>query len=120
MAANSRKSVVKAEPVRKQKARSRVMAAIHEMARGQQRVGIIDSKAMRDFDLLCLVQVPPYGAEDVRRLRRRLKLSQPVFAAALNVSTSTVRQWEIGEKKPSGPSLKLLNLLDRKGLEVLL
>jgi putative transcriptional regulator len=31
-----------------------------------------------------------------------------------------VRQWEIGEKQPSGPSLKLLNLLDRKGLEALI
>ncbi len=38
----------------------------------------------------------------------------------LNTSPSTVRQWEIGEKQPSGPSLKLLNLIDRKGLEALL
>ena len=35
-------------------------------------------------------------------------------------SPSTLRKWEIGEKHPSGPSLKLLNLLDRKGLESVL
>ena len=43
-----------------------------------------------------------------------------MFAAVLNTSLSTVRQWEIGDKHPSGPSLKLLNLLDRKGLDALL
>lgn len=43
-----------------------------------------------------------------------------MLAAVLNTSLSTVRQWEIGEKQPSGPSLKLINLLDRKGLEALI
>jgi len=31
-----------------------------------------------------------------------------------------VRSWEQGDKRPSGPSLKLLNLIDRKGLEAVL
>jgi putative transcriptional regulator len=53
-------------------------------------------------------------------LRQRHKLSQAVLAAVLNTSLSTVRQWEIGDKHPSGPSLKLLDLLDRKGLESLI
>jgi len=35
-------------------------------------------------------------------------MSQAVFAAVLNTSVSTVQKWEIGEKRPSGPSLKLL------------
>jgi putative transcriptional regulator len=47
-------------------------------------------------------------------------LSQSVFAAVLNTSVSTVQKWEIGEKKPSGPSLKLLDLIKKKGLEVVL
>ena len=47
-------------------------------------------------------------------------LQPAVFAAVLNTSLSTARQWEIGDKHPSGPSLKLLNLLDRKGLDALL
>ena len=33
---------------------------------------------------------------------------------------STVQKWETGDKKPSGPSLKLLNLIDRKGLEAVI
>ena len=56
----------------------------------------------------------------LRELRDRHCVSQAVFAAILNTSLSTVRQWEIGEKRPSGPSVKLLNLLDRKGLQALL
>jgi putative transcriptional regulator len=47
-------------------------------------------------------------------------LSQAVLASVLNTSLSTIRQWEIGQKHPSGPSLKLLDLLDRKGLEALI
>jgi len=42
-----------------------------------------------------------------------------VFAAYLNTSKSTVQKWEQGQKKPNGPSLKLLNLVAKKGLDVL-
>jgi putative transcriptional regulator len=64
--------------------------------------------------------VPSYSSKKIRALRTRYRLSQAVLAAVLNTSLSTVRQWEIGEKHPSGPSLKLLNLLERKGLEALM
>ena len=47
-------------------------------------------------------------------------LSQTVLAALLNTSPSAVRQWELGDKHPSGPSQKLLDLLERKGLEALI
>ena len=53
-------------------------------------------------------------------LRERLQLSLSVLASLLNTSDSTVRKWEQGDKRPSGPSLKLLHLLDRKGLEAVL
>ena len=55
----------------------------------------------------------------IMRLRTRYKASQPVFAAYLNTSPSTVQKWEQGQKKPNGPSLKLLNLVDVHGLEAL-
>jgi len=59
-------------------------------------------------------------ARNIHELRNRNKLSQTVFAAVLNTSPSTIRQWEIGARHPSGPSLKLLNLLDKKGLDALI
>lgn len=56
----------------------------------------------------------------IKQLREKAHLSQAVFAAVLNTSVSTVQKWEIGNKKPNGPSLKLLNLIDRKGLDAVL
>lgn len=42
-----------------------------------------------------------------------------MFAAFLNVGKTTVAAWEQGSKKPSGPAAKLLDLVDRKGLDAL-
>lgn len=60
-----------------------------------------------------------YTPMQIKRLRTRYKASQAVFAAYLNTSPSTVQKWEQGQKKPNGPSLKLLNLVDVHGLEAL-
>ena len=99
---------------------SRILEAVHETARDLHSAGFIDMRSMRRYDALCLDAIPAYSSASIRALRARHKLSQAVFATVLNTSLSTVRQWEIGEKRPSGPSLKLLNLMDRKGLEVLI
>jgi putative transcriptional regulator len=56
---------------------------------------------------------PPYSAGQIRALRQRLNVSQPVFAGMLNVSGSTVRAWEQGQRQPDGPSLRLLEVADR-------
>ena len=60
------------------------------------------------------------SAAQIRRLRTRHRVSQAVFAAYLNTSVSTIQKWEQGDKTPNGISLKLLNLVDEKGLEVLI
>jgi putative transcriptional regulator len=99
---------------------SRILEAVHETALDLHDAGFIDMRSMRRYDALCLDAIPDYSSENIRALRERHKLSQAVFASVLNTSLSTVRQWEIGAKHPSGPSLKLLNLLDTKGLEVLI
>ena len=101
-------------------ARSKILSAVHETARDLHSAGFIDMRSMRNYEALCLKSVPNYSGAKIRALRARHKLSQAVFASVLNTSLSTVRQWEIGDKHPSGPSLKLLNLLDKKGLEVLI
>jgi putative transcriptional regulator len=46
-------------------------------------------------------------------------MSQAVFAAVLNISVSTVQKWETEAKRLSGPSLKLLNVIERKGVDAL-
>lgn len=106
---------------RKVKAKSRILEAVHETASDLHRLGFINKRKMRELEVLCLTtEVPEYDAEKIRSIRDRYKLSQSVLASILNISLSTVRQWEIGKKRPSGPSKKLLNLLDRKGLETLI
>lgn len=101
------------------KAKSRILATVHESAKGLNRIGLIDARRMREYDVLCLPKVPEYSPTKIKSIRAKHHLSQAVMAAALNASISTVRQWEIGQKKPSGPAAKLLSVLDRKGLEAL-
>ena len=57
--------------------------------------------------------------EDIKALREREQVSQPVFASYLNVRKDAVSKWERGEKRPDGPSLKLLNLVKAKGLRAI-
>lgn len=96
-----------------------ILKAVHETAQGLHKVGALDAVTMREFDALCLPPVKSYTPAQIRRLRTRYKASQAVFAAYLNTSPSTVQKWEQGQKKPNGPSLKLLNLVDAHGLEAL-
>jgi putative transcriptional regulator len=98
----------------------RLLKTLHETAHGLHEAGVIDAITMREFDALCLPPIKQYSAAQIRRLRQRVKASQAVFAACLNTSASTVQKWEQGQKRPNGPSLKLLDLVDRKGLEALL
>lgn len=99
--------------------KSRLLNEVQETARGLARIGAIDKHTLRDLDALCLPPVRTLSARQIRALRSRSHLSQAVFAAILNTSVSTVQKWEVGEKRPSGPSLKLLNVIERKGLEAL-
>lgn len=99
------------------KKQSRILKEMHETMRGLHRAGVADQQTMREFDALCLPPVEPFSPTRIRKLRKELQMSQAVLAKFINTSVSTVQKWEIGEKKPSGPSLKLLNLLEQKGID---
>ncbi len=98
---------------------SRILKELHESAKGLRNAGAMDITTMREFDALCLPPVKKMSAHQIKVIRAKYKVSQPVFAAYLNLSPSTVRQWENGDKAPSGPSLKLLNIVREKGLAAL-
>ncbi len=74
---------------------------------------------MREFDELCLTEVLPLDSTEIKKLRESAGVSQAVFARTLNVTTSSVGQWERGEKSPSGSALKLLALAKKKGLQAI-
>ena len=102
------------------KHKSRSLEAVHETAQDLHELGFIDKRALNRYDALCIEPVPSYSAEQIRTLRDRYRISQSVMASIFNTSLSTIQKWEIGEKHPGGPSLKLLNILDRKGIEALI
>ena len=97
----------------------KLLKVLHETAQGLHQAGTMDAVTLREFDALCLPPIKDYSAAQIKRLRQRTKASQAVFAACLNTSASTVQKWEQGQKRPNGPSLKLLDLVDRKGLEAM-
>jgi putative transcriptional regulator len=96
--------------------RSKLMASVHETAEGLHAAGVMDKRTLREFDAMCLTPVRPFKPEEIRALRLREGASQAVFARYLNVTTGLVSQWERGEKRPQGASLKLLSLVAQKGL----
>jgi len=99
--------------------RKSILKVVHEGARDLHTIGLMDAVTLREFDALYLPPVKSYDATQIKRLRLSNKASQAVFAAYLNTSTSTVQKWEQGQKKPNGPSLKLLNLVEKNGLDIL-
>lgn len=101
------------------KTRSPILDAVHETASGLHDSGIMDKVTMREFDRLCLPPVEPLQPEEIRQIREKSHVSQAVFAAMLNTSLSTVQKWEIGQKHPTGAALKLLHLVQTKGLEII-
>ena len=95
---------------------SEALAAAHETALGLTEAGVMARRTMRMFDEMRLTPVEEMTPEDIRELRLREYASQAVFARYLNVTTSLVSQWERGEKRPRGASLKLLTLVAKNGL----
>ena len=96
---------------------SDALAAIHETASDLHDAGIMAKRTLRQFDELCLTPVRPIPPEEIRAIRERERVSQAVLARHLNVSTGLISQWERGEKRPAGASLKLLTLVQKKGLQ---
>ncbi len=82
-------------------------------------IGAVDKQTMREFDEACLTPVHVLAPEEIKALRKRERISQPVFARYLNVSNNLVSEWERGVKKPGGPALRLMTVIQKKGLEAI-
>jgi len=101
------------------KYRSDALAAIHETMEALHEIGAVDKQTMREFDESCLAPVQVMSPEEIRELREREHLSQPVFARYLNVSKNLISDWERGVKKPGGPALRLLTVIRKKGIQAI-
>lgn len=101
------------------KYRSDAFAAIHETMEALHDIGAVGKQTMREFDDACLTPVHVLAPEEIKAIRTREQISQPVFARYLNVSKNLVSDWERGVKKPGGPALRLLTVIQKKGLEAI-
>jgi putative transcriptional regulator len=100
------------------KTKSAILEAVRETARGLNKAGVMDQVTLREFDRESLPPVAPLKPAQIRRIRETSRVSQAVFARLLNTSVSTVQKWEIGQKRPTGTALKLLHLVQKRGLDV--
>ena len=96
--------------------KSPALAAVHEKIEDAYAAGMVGKTTMREFDQLCLIEVRLLSPADIKALRTRELASQTVFARVLNVTPGLVSQWERGEKIPGGAALKLLTLVEKKGM----
>lgn len=96
--------------------KSELSEAIHSLAEGLLEAGLIDDERMQEYSALCLQPPTPLTGEQIRAIREREHLTQARFALYLNVSRNHVSDWERGVKKPSGAALKLLSLVQAKGI----
>lgn len=98
---------------------SEIIDIAYEMAQGLFKVEAIDEISMREVEALCLPVKKSFAPEEIRRIRATNHVSQTVFAAMLGIGKTTVQQWEQGKKKPGGAAMRLLDVIDRKGIAVL-
>ena len=104
---------------------SRLTKALLETADDMRRVGAMDAAAHGKITLRHLgrnadVVSDAITGDEIRSLREGARLSQAVFARYLNLTPGYVSQLERGTKRPTGPALVLLNVIRRKGIEVIL
>ena len=82
--------------------------------------GLVDDITMKNIESLCLPELQEYTPEKITSIRKKFKLSQAALATIFNISPSTVKNWEQGNKKPAGAATKLLDIIERKGLDALI
>jgi len=99
--------------------RKSIAKSITNTVKDLNKSGLVDNITMRNIEKLCLPDVKEYTPEKIVSIRKKFRLSQAALASIFNVSPSTVQKWEQGNKKPTGASQKLLDIIERKGIKAL-
>ena len=100
--------------------RKSISKSITSTVKDLKIIGLVDNITLKNIENLCLPEIKEYSPEKIVTIRKKFKLSQAAMASVFNISTSTVQKWEQGNKKPTGASRKLLDLMERKGLKALI
>lgn len=98
--------------------RSTILDAVYEAAKDLHDIGLISDQDMAKYD--DIRPIPgSFSPADIRRIRQACGDDEQMFARHLGVTVGTVHKWEAGTKKPSGPVRRLLDLIDRKGIQAI-
>ncbi len=100
--------------------RDSIAESVTSIVKDLNKSGVVDDITMRNIENLCIPEVQEYSPEKIVSIRKKFSLSQAALASIFNISPSTVRKWEQGNKKPTGASRKLLDIIERKGLEAII
>lgn len=100
--------------------RSSVKESIVSTIDDLNKSGLVDEITMKNIKSLCVPEVKEYTPKKIVSIRKKFKLSQAALANIFNISLSTVQKWEQGQKRPTGASKKLLDIVERKGLSALI
>ena len=100
--------------------RKSIAESITSTVKDLNKSGLVDTITMKNIENLCLPDVQEYTPEKIVSIRKKFRLSQAALASVFNISPSTVQKWEQGSKKPTGASRKLLDIIERKGIEALI
>lgn len=100
------------------------MSKAFEMLSGALDEAIRDAESpvpvlKRHVASISISPVSHYSADEIRRIRKNAGVTQSLFAKYFGVSTRTVEAWEAGRNKPSGPSSRLLELLQTRKLTLI-
>ena len=122
-----KESAVPANPVAKasrvsvaeRTAKSDALDSVHQLMGDLHEIGLISQETMRTFDAACLEPPRAIRPAEIVQIRKSAQMSQPVFALHLGTTKSTIAKWESGEKVPSGPSRRLLEVIARHGMHIL-
>jgi len=104
--------------------KARLRSEIVEISRGLHKIGALSDAELERTTLRmlgrdALPKVEPLSPRQIVAVRERAGVSQAVLAGFLNVGVTTVSQWERGLRRPTGSALKLLHVVESKGLEAL-
>ena len=100
--------------------RKSVATSITNTVKDLHKSGLVDDITMKNIEKLCVPEIQEYTPENIISIRKKFRLSQAALAILFNISPSTVQKWEQGNKKPTGASRKLLDIMERKGISALI
>ncbi|WP_457552585.1 helix-turn-helix domain-containing protein [Desulfobacula sp.] len=100
--------------------RKSIAKSVTSTVKDLYKSGLVNVITMKNIEKLCIPEVQEYTPEKIVFIRKKFSLSQAALASIFNISPSTVQKWEQGNKKPTGASKKLLDIIERKGIEALI